>query len=133
MVIQKIFLKLKLHRDTTSSTSDFYEFRMSLFKNDKPEEFLLFINNFNMPIVVSGTLDTGMRIKSPCTLFYGEALRHFDLSSADVEITKTLNVEYIIKGYNYPCKFAFQTKSRDAPQNEETSRSKSNMLCGALD
>ena len=35
----KDFVKLKLHRDPTSSTSDFHGFNISLFDNGKPEEF----------------------------------------------------------------------------------------------
>ena len=35
----KYFVKLKLHRDTTSSTSDLYEFKISLFDNGEPKEF----------------------------------------------------------------------------------------------
>ena len=35
----KDFVKLKLRRDPMSSTSDLYEFKMSLFVNGEPEEF----------------------------------------------------------------------------------------------
>ena len=35
----KYFIKLKLYKVPMSSTSDFYEFKMSLFDNDDPEEF----------------------------------------------------------------------------------------------
>ena len=34
------YVKLKMHRDSTSIMSDLYEFRMSLFDHDDPEEFL---------------------------------------------------------------------------------------------
>ena len=40
------YVKLNICRDLTSSTSDLYEFRMSLFDHDEPEEFLLFVQNF---------------------------------------------------------------------------------------
>ena len=43
-------VKLKLRRDTMSSMSDLYEFKMSLFENGYPEEFLLFVRYFNMNI-----------------------------------------------------------------------------------
>ena len=36
----KDFMKLKLRRDPTSSTLDLYEFKMPLFDNGDPEEFL---------------------------------------------------------------------------------------------
>ena len=53
----KYFVKLKLLRDPTLSTSDLYEFKMSLFDNGKPEEFLLSVRNFNMNLALSGTLE----------------------------------------------------------------------------
>ena len=37
------YVKLKLHRDPTSSTLDPYEFRMFLFDHGKTEEFLVFV------------------------------------------------------------------------------------------
>ena len=40
-------LKIKLRRDPTSKKSDLYEFKMTLFDNGDPEEFLLFIRNFS--------------------------------------------------------------------------------------
>ena len=46
----------------------------------------------------SGTLDTGAKIQYLCTLVCGEALRHFDSFSDDVERTETLTAENIIKG-----------------------------------
>ena len=38
---EKYFVRLKLLRDTKSGTLDLYEFKMSLFDNGDPEEFLL--------------------------------------------------------------------------------------------
>ena len=58
----KYFVKLKLRRDPTASTSDLYRFRMYLFDNGDTEEFLLFVCNFNMTPVASGTLETGTKI-----------------------------------------------------------------------
>ena len=49
----KAFVKLKLHRGHTSSTLDLYEFRIYLFDNGGPEEFLLFVCNFDMTLTVS--------------------------------------------------------------------------------
>ena len=43
------------------STLDLYEFKMSLFENGKPEEFLLFVCNFNMTLAASGTLEAGAK------------------------------------------------------------------------
>ena len=69
---------------------------MSLFDNGEPEEFLIFVRNFNMNPVAIGTLDMGVKIQYLCMLVHGEALSRFDSLSADVESTETLNVEYII-------------------------------------
>ena len=88
--------------------SDLYEFKMCLFNNGKPEEFLLFVRNFNMTLVASGTLEAGAKYQYLSTLIRGEALRQFDSLSADVEIAETLNVDYIIKGlaqYFFPVNF----------------------------
>ena len=49
-------VQLKFRRDPTSSTSDLYEFKMYLFENGNPEEFLLFVCNFNMTLVMTGTM-----------------------------------------------------------------------------
>ena len=80
-------IKLKLHRDPTFSTSDLYEFSMSLFDNENPEEFLLFVRNFNMALAASGSLETGTKIQYLCTLVRVEALHQFDFFSTDVEST----------------------------------------------
>ena len=95
---EKDLLKLKLRRRPTSSMSDLYGFRMSLFDNGEPEEFLLFICNFNTTLSATGTLYMGAKIKYIRTLVCGEALRRFYLLFADVENTETLNVDYYIKG-----------------------------------
>ena len=94
---EKYFVKIKLRRDNTSCTLDIYEFKMSLFDNDKLEEFLLFVCNFNMTPEASGTMAAGAKIQYLLTLVRGEALHQFDSLSADVESTQTLNVDDIIK------------------------------------
>ena len=74
MGIPKIyFVKLKLRRDPTSSMLDLYDFKMSLFDNGEPEEFLLFVRNFNMTLAESGTLEAGAKIPYLCTLVCREA------------------------------------------------------------
>ena len=55
------FVKLKLHRDATSPTSDLDDLKMSLFDNDEPEEFLLVVRDFNMTLGASGTLEAGAK------------------------------------------------------------------------
>ena len=76
---------------------------MSLFENVKPEEFLLFVRNFDMNLAATGTLDMGTNIQYPRTLVRGEVLFQFDLLSDYLKNTDTLNVENIIKGLQlYP-------------------------------
>ena len=58
----KDFVKLKRFRDPTYSTSDLYEFMISLFDNGEPEDLLLFVHNFNMTLAGTGTLETGANI-----------------------------------------------------------------------
>ena len=70
---------------------------MSLCENGKPEKFLLLVSNFNMTLTVSGTLEAGARIQYLFTQVRGEALRHFESFSADVESMQTLNVDDIIR------------------------------------
>ena len=69
------YVKLKLWIDTESSTSDLYEFKMSLFDHDKPEEFLLFVWNFQMNLVDTGMLETEIKVKYLCTLVRGGIYR----------------------------------------------------------
>ena len=70
---------------------------MSLFGHGKPEEFLLFICNFNMTHVETGTQEMDTKNQYICTLVRGEVLRQFDLFSADMEHTETLTLDYNIK------------------------------------
>ena len=77
-------VKLKLRRDPTLPTSDLYEFKIYLFHNGHPEEFLLFVINLNTTLAVSGTLEAGTKYQQLLTLVNGEALHYFDSLSADV-------------------------------------------------
>ena len=52
------YVKLKLRIYHTSSILDLYEFMISLFDHGKPEEFLLFLQNFRMTLASTGTLET---------------------------------------------------------------------------
>ena len=93
----KDFVKLKLSRDPKLSTSDLYEFKMSLFENGEPEESFLFVRNFNKTLKTSRLLEADADFQYLCNIVHREALRQFDLLSSDVEITETLNVDYIIR------------------------------------
>ena len=59
----KYFVKMKLRRDPTSSTLDLYEFKMYLFENGEPEDFFLFVRNFNTTLVESGMLETDAEVQ----------------------------------------------------------------------
>ena len=48
--LNKYSVKIKLHKDPTSENSDLYEFKMALFDNGEPEEFLLLVCNFQMTL-----------------------------------------------------------------------------------
>ena len=71
---------------------------MALFNNGDLEEFMLFVQNFNMTLAASGTLAMGVKIQYICTLVRLEALHQFDLLSADVEGTNPLTTKNIILG-----------------------------------
>ena len=75
---EKYLVKLKLRRDPTSSTSDLYEFSMSLFENGEREEFLLFLCKFNTTLATLGMLETGTKVQYLCTLIFGEVLLQFE-------------------------------------------------------
>ena len=51
---------------------------MSLFDHGKPEEFLLFVHNFNMTLVATGMQETNAKVQYLCTIVCGEALCQFD-------------------------------------------------------
>ena len=51
-----------------------------------------------MTLAESGTLEADVNFLYLCTLVCREELRQFDSFSTDVEITKTLNMDYIIRG-----------------------------------
>ena len=63
----KYFIELKLCKDPISSTLDLYDFKMSLFDHGEPEEFLLFIHNFNMTL--AATWVTGDGCKDSVSLY----------------------------------------------------------------
>ena len=80
----KYFGKIELFIYPTSTKSNLYGFKMSLFDHGKPEEFLLIILSFNMTLAATWTLDMDAKIQYLCTVVCGEELRQFDLLSADI-------------------------------------------------
>ena len=57
------YVKLKMYRDPIYSMLDLYEFRMYLFDHGEPEEFLLFVQNFQTTLAVTGTLETESKVQ----------------------------------------------------------------------
>ena len=92
------FVKMKFCRDPMPSTSDRYEIRMYFFDNCNPEEFLLFMRNFNTNLVASRTLETGTKVQYLCTLVRRDTLHQIDSFYTGVEITEPLTTELTIKG-----------------------------------
>ena len=80
-------VKLNLRRDTTSSTSDLYEFRMSLFDHGEPYEFLFFVRYFKMTLAAIIMLETGAKVQYLCPLVHEEALPQFELLSSNMRNT----------------------------------------------
>ena len=96
--LDKDFVKLKICSDTTSEKLDIYEYKMALFGNGEPDEFLLFVCNFNMNLEASGMMETSTKVQYLHTLVSGEALHQFDSMSVDAESANHLTVEAIILG-----------------------------------
>ena len=77
-------VNIKLRWDPTSEKLGLYEFEMALFDISNPEEFLLFVRNFNMTLKVSGTFQADTNTQYLRTLVRGEVLCQFDTLSSDV-------------------------------------------------
>ena len=93
------YVKINLLRDPTSITSDLYVFRMSLFDHGDPEEFLLFIRNFQTTLAATGNIETEANLQYLRTIFQVRALSPFESRFADVKnIDKSLNVDFLLKG-----------------------------------
>ena len=88
--MDKDFVKLKLRRDPALEDLDLYEFKIALFDNGKPEDFLLFVRNFNMALEDLGTLNMSAKAQYLNTIFHGEALRQFDSLSDYVKSANPL-------------------------------------------
>ena len=98
-------VKIKLRRDPTPGKLDLYEFKMVFFDNIEPQEFLMFIRNFNMTLKASGTLKSSAKIQCLCTLTRGEEVHHFDMLSSELGSATTENLTSVILGlgmYSFP-------------------------------
>ena len=71
---------------------------MTLFDNGDGKEFLLLLQNFQITLKASGTLDSGVNIQYLCILVRGEALHQLYMLSVEVGSTTTANLNLIILG-----------------------------------
>ena len=61
-------MKIKLRRYPMSEKLDFYKFKMALFYNGEPEDFLLFVWNFKMTINAPVTLADNTKLQYISTI-----------------------------------------------------------------
>ena len=94
----KYCVKIKFRRYHTSEKSDLHEFKMALFDNGDPDEFLFFVRNFQMALKASVMLTASANIQYLCMLVCGEALRQLDMLSFEVVGTTSENLKLVILG-----------------------------------
>ena len=70
--------KIKLCRNSASEKSGLNELKMDLFDYGKPDEFLLFVQIFNITIEASGTLESNPKLQYLSNVLHVEAPRYFD-------------------------------------------------------
>ena len=71
---------------------------MALFDNSEPEEFLLFIRNFNTTLDTSGMFVSSSDIQYLCTLVRGRELHQFYTLSDELRSTTSENLKSNILG-----------------------------------
>ena len=71
---------------------------MALFDNSDPEDFLLFVRNFQMTFEAPGTLATSANICYIHTLLCGKSLCQLDTFSVEVGSTTIAHLNFIILG-----------------------------------
>ena len=72
---------------------------MDLFDNGEPEEFLLFIQNYQITLDELGTLATGTNIQYLCILLHGEAIHQLETLSVEVGSLTIEHLNRIILGF----------------------------------
>ena len=89
-----------------------------------------------MTLAESETLVTDAKVQYIRTLVCREALRHFDLLSADVESTNPLTVKkyyFRVEFLIFPCEFSIEEKVCNALRDEEATQIESKSLRGLFD
>ena len=74
-----------------------YYFKMDLFDNVNPEEFLLLVWIFQMMLQALGAIGDSTKIKYLCTLPYDEALCQPDMFSFEVVSTTTTHLTTLFR------------------------------------
>ena len=69
---------------------------MTLFDKYEPEEFLLFVSNFQMTLEAPGTLAVAVNIQYLCILLCGKALCQLGTLSIEVESTTKEHLKLIL-------------------------------------
>ena len=62
----------------STSTSETYNINMSTFEDIQPEEFLVLLKNFSIPIDTTVSTSALEQINYICSILHGEYLRQFD-------------------------------------------------------
>ena len=103
---------------------------MVLFDNIEPEEFLLFVWNFQVTLNTSGTIASSLKIHYLHTLLRGESVRQIDMLSIELESTTISHLNSIFLGLSMHFSLVIycQIKVCDAPRNEEVAYIKSDTL-----
>ena len=96
--------------------------KLALFDNGDPEEFLLFIRNFNMTIDASEKIVPSAKIKYFCMLVHEEDLCRFDMFSTEVGSTTSENLKSIILGLGTYFFLLIRCKKREQCAAEQGSR-----------
>ena len=65
---------------------------MILLKNGEPEEFLIFIRDYQKALEATGAMSAIGRIRYLCTLLRGEALRNFNNISYSIVPTPKIKI-----------------------------------------
>ena len=89
-------VKIKLCRDPMSEKSNINELKMALVENGAPEEFFLFVQNFQTDLEASGTLVASEKIQYLCTILRGKALPQLGMFSVQVGSTTIAHLNHII-------------------------------------
>ena len=83
--------------------SIFMKFKTPLFDKVDPEEFLLFVSNFQLTLKDSVALAASAKTKYLCTLLRGEALCQLDTLYVEVGSMNTTHLNRIFLGLGMYC------------------------------